>query len=227
MSDTDGFIDEVTEEVRRDRLYGYLRRYGWIGVVFVLAVVGGTAWQSWQSDQSRAAAEELGDAILSSINTASATERASVLDAMVVQNPQADAVRRFLQSAADLEAGDVEAARLALISIEENQSLPLIYRQIASFKSLTMAEDVLDADARRQGFQQLAVAGNPLRLLAEEQIALVDVELGQTERALERFQAIISDAEATRPLQDRAVQVMVALGGEPDLSALIEGLETR
>lgn len=223
MSDTDGFIDEVTEEVRRDRLYGYLRKYGWIGVLFVLAVVGGTAWTSWQNEQQQSAAEELGDAILSSINTNSAQDRSLQLDTMVVQNPQADAIRRFLQSAADLEAGDVEAARLALISIEENAELPLIYRQIASFKSLTMAKDTLDADERRQGFQQLAVAGNPLRLLAEEQIALVDVETGQTERALERFQAIVVDAEATQPLQERALQVIVALGGEPDLSALIDG----
>ena len=36
MSDTDSFIDEVTEEVRKDRLYGYLRRYGWIAVLVIL-----------------------------------------------------------------------------------------------------------------------------------------------------------------------------------------------
>ena len=227
MSDTEGFIEEVTEEVRRDRLYGYLRKYGWIGVLFVLAVVAGTAWQSWNTERTRTQAQDLGDSILASINTTSAAERSAALDAMVVENAQADAVRRFLQSAADLEAEDVEAARLALVSIEENASLPLIYRQIASFKSLTMSKDVLNADERRNGFQQLAIAGNPLRLLAEEQIALVDVEIGQTERAITRFQAILDDAEATRPLQDRALQVIVALGGEPDFSALADGIETR
>ena len=40
MSDTDSFIDEVNEEVRRDRFYGLLRRYGWIAVVAVVGVVG-------------------------------------------------------------------------------------------------------------------------------------------------------------------------------------------
>ena len=29
MSDTDSFIDEVTEEVRRDALFAQFRRYGW------------------------------------------------------------------------------------------------------------------------------------------------------------------------------------------------------
>ena len=39
MSNTDSFIEEVTEEVRRDKLYGYLKRYGWIaGLIIVLVV---------------------------------------------------------------------------------------------------------------------------------------------------------------------------------------------
>ena len=36
MSDTDSFIDEVTEEVKRDRLFAMMKRYGWIAVVIVL-----------------------------------------------------------------------------------------------------------------------------------------------------------------------------------------------
>ena len=33
MSNPDSFIDEVTEEVRRDRLFAVFRKYGWIGVL--------------------------------------------------------------------------------------------------------------------------------------------------------------------------------------------------
>ena len=45
MSDVDSFIDEVSEEVRRERLYIALRRYGWIGVLAVLLLVGGASWR--------------------------------------------------------------------------------------------------------------------------------------------------------------------------------------
>jgi len=48
MSDTDSFIDEVTEEVRRDQLYGYLRKYGWIAAVVILAIVCGAAWNEYR-----------------------------------------------------------------------------------------------------------------------------------------------------------------------------------
>ena len=44
MSETDSFIEEVTEEVRRDKLFGYLKKYGWIAVVVVVGAVGTTAW---------------------------------------------------------------------------------------------------------------------------------------------------------------------------------------
>ncbi|TNB90449.1 hypothetical protein FHD68_16590, partial [Paracoccus marcusii] len=61
---SDTFIDEVTEELRRDRLYGAMRRYGWIVVLVIVAVVGFTAWREYSAAQDRAAAQAWGDAIL-------------------------------------------------------------------------------------------------------------------------------------------------------------------
>ena len=48
VSNPDSFIDEVTEEVRRDKLFAFFRRYGWIGVVLALLIVGGAAYSEWQ-----------------------------------------------------------------------------------------------------------------------------------------------------------------------------------
>ena len=55
------------------------------------------------------------------------------------------------------------------------------------------------------------------RLLASEQLALIDIETGDTDAAINRYQAILSDAEVSADLQQRALQVIVALGGQPDL----------
>ncbi len=51
MSDTDSFIDEVSEEVRRDRLYATFRRYGWIAILAVLLLVAGATWNEWRKGQ--------------------------------------------------------------------------------------------------------------------------------------------------------------------------------
>ena len=34
----DSFIDEVTEDLRRDRLFNAFRRYGWIAILLILAI---------------------------------------------------------------------------------------------------------------------------------------------------------------------------------------------
>ena len=57
VSNPESFIDEVTEEVRRDRLFAIFRKYGWIGVVIVLGVVGGTAYNEWSKSKDAARAQ--------------------------------------------------------------------------------------------------------------------------------------------------------------------------
>ena len=60
MSDTDSFIEEVTEEVRRDRLYKFLRKYAWVGILEVVTIVGGTAYLEFKKAQARTEAEAVG-----------------------------------------------------------------------------------------------------------------------------------------------------------------------
>ena len=55
MSDTDSFIEEVSEEVRRDRLFKLMKRYGWIAILAVLLLVGGAAFNEVR--KARQAAE--------------------------------------------------------------------------------------------------------------------------------------------------------------------------
>ena len=55
VSDTDSFIDEVSEEIRREKLFKTFRKYGWIGVALVVIVVGGTGYREY----SRAAEKPL------------------------------------------------------------------------------------------------------------------------------------------------------------------------
>ena len=79
MSNTDSFIDEVNEEVRRDKLYGYLRRYGWIAVLVILVIVGGAAFNEYRKSQAEAKAQALGDAMLAALSNDEPTDRAAAL----------------------------------------------------------------------------------------------------------------------------------------------------
>ena len=77
MSNNESFIDEVTEEVRRDKLYAGLRKYGWIGILGVLLLVGGASVNEWMKARERAAAEAAGDAILAAVGAGDAAAQAA------------------------------------------------------------------------------------------------------------------------------------------------------
>ena len=92
MSDTDSFIDEVNEEVRRDRFYFMLKRYGWIAVLAVILLVGGAAWNEYQKAQARAEAETLGDAMFAALSAEDTAARASAFEKIEATNPRAGAM---------------------------------------------------------------------------------------------------------------------------------------
>ena len=222
MSNTDSFIEEVTEEVRRDKLYAALRKYGWIGILAVAAIVGGAAYSEYNKAQARAQAEATGDSMLAALQLDESVERAAALALVEVENPSASAIVSLMTAAEQSSAGETESANETLQSVANAQDLPLIYRQIASFKALGLSAAELPVEERRAGYEALSQPGNPLRLLATEQLGLIDIEVGDTAAALVVFQGIMDDSEATADLQQRSVQLMVALGAEPDLTQLTE-----
>lgn len=223
MSDTDSFIDEVTEEVRRDRLFLLFRRYGWIAVIVIVLIVGGAAFNEYRKAQERAAAEELGDGIVAALAANKPDLRAAALGAVQADSPGGNAVLSFLTATAQAESGETGKAVERLNAIATNGELPEIYRQIASFKALTLQAETLPAAERRVQFEALAQPGSPLRLLAEEQLALIDIAEGDTGAAIDRLQAILEDAGTTADLQQRVSQVIVALGGTPQMPNTTQG----
>lgn len=223
MSDSDSFIEEVTEEVRRDRLFLMFRRYGWIAIAVIVLIVAGAAWNEYSKAQTRAAAERLGDGIIAALAANDPAERAIALSEVETDSPGGEAVVNLLIAAAEVNSGETAEAVARLNQIATNGDLPEIYRQIASFKALTMQTESMPAAERRVQFEALAQPGAPLRLLAEEQLALIDVSEDEVDAAVVRLQAILDDAEATSDLQQRVSQLMVALGATPQVPSRIQG----
>lgn len=215
MSDTDSFIEEVTEEVRREQLYGYLKRYGWIAVVLVLAIVGTAAYLEWQKAREISAAQAIGDAVLAAMENDDAAARLAALDAVNADEAEAVAVVAMLAAREAELAGDIDAAVAALESIATNGSLPTEYTQLAALKALMAQHATLSAEDRRLGYEALSNPGSPYRMLALEQLALIEVETGKIDAALGRLEDIRADAETSEGLRARATQLIVSLGGTP------------
>ncbi|MBC7737901.1 MAG: hypothetical protein H7245_11960 [Candidatus Saccharibacteria bacterium] len=209
MSNPDSFIDEVTDEVRRDRLFAAFRKYGWIGVVVVLAIVGGAAWNEWQKSAAATRAEAFGDAALAALAQPVET-RAAALAALPADRDQR-AIRDLL-----LAAGpdtDKPGALAALDQVAADAAAPQVYRDLAVLRRVALAGADQPLADRRTALQGVAVPGRPFRVLAEEQLAYLLIEEAKPAEALTALTALIQDQEAPSAMRARLALVITALGG--------------
>ncbi|SPH17572.1 hypothetical protein DEA8626_01095 [Defluviimonas aquaemixtae] len=215
MSETDSFIDEVTEEVRRDKLFALFRKYGWIGILVVLLIVGGAAWNEWQKARAEAEARAFGDAVLAALDSDDPAARVAALDGLAPEGAGAHAVAGMLAAEEALNAGDREAAAARLAGIAEDGELSPSLRDLARLKAVILAGPTMTPEARDAALADLARPGAPYRALAMEQQALAEAEAGRTEEALAILDQILQEPDATAGLRRRVTELIVVLGGEP------------
>ena len=215
MSDTDSFIEEVSEEVRRDRLYGFFRKYAWVGILAVVTIVGGTAFLEFQKAKAKAKAEALGSAIIMALEVSDEKERAELLGNIEVSNSEAKSVVALLLAAEEISLQNYDAASRNLNAISDDLSISQIYRDMAKFKFLLISHNRLEDELLLAGFEELASPGNPFRLLAEEQIALLTLKDKDYDTAIDILKSILDDAELTDTIKQRVSQLLISLDVDP------------
>lgn len=208
----DSFIDEVTEELRRDRLYGAFRRYGWIGILVILLIVGGAAWREYSRAQDRAAAEAWGDAIL-------AAEAAGDPAAIRAVDPQGSAGREvlagLLAASTAAQSDQPDAAVEALRDVSGDTPDGSVLHDLAELKLVMLEGPDMDPSERDALLARLSRSGAPFELLALEQKAVALIGAGRPEDAVTLIRQIQQKDGLTEALRRRLSEMMVALGAEP------------
>lgn len=214
MSNNESFIDEVNEEVQRDKLFQFIRRYGWIGIVLVLLLVGGAAWNEWRKAQEVAEAQALGDGLLAALEASDPAARAEALAAVEAEG-EAVIVRDMLRAAELSASGEPGAAADLLNEVAQTPGIDPVYGDLVRLKAAMLSD--APPSERIATLDPLAAPGAPYRLLALEQIALAETEAGETEAAIATATDILQDAALGRGLRERMQNLIVTLGGNiPD-----------
>ena len=213
MSEQDSFINEVSEEVRKDRLYAMFKRYGPIAAGVIVLIVGGAAWNEYRKAQAETAAQNAGDAILAAFEGDASERAAALAEISAGDNAARGAILALMQSEAALANDDRGEAIAVLEALAANTAAPGPYRDLATLKSVILGTGTTDPDDRIARLNALALGGGSFRLMASEQIALAEIEKGNDEAALTRLREITADAETSQDLRRRASQLIVALGG--------------
>lgn len=217
VSDTDSFLQEVSEELRRDRLYRNIRKYGWLAILLVVLVVGGATYREYLKSKAETAAQLFGTNIIDALGEKNIDDRISKLQKINAPGDNAKVVIAMLLSAELNGSESPTLEKSSLSTITEGSSIDAHYRELLNFKILLGSAETLSLEERATAFEALSKPGNPFRLLAEEQLALIELEQGYVDNAVEKISQILLDAELTAGLRNRATQMMIALGKDPEL----------
>lgn len=210
MSESDSFIHEVSEEVRRDRLFRMFKKYAWVLALVVIAIVGGTAYNEWNKSASEAEARLTGDLMSAAI----AANDPGALQSLAAEQSASKFVLQLQQANLLIEAGDTAAALEALRAVANDAGAAPVYADLAWLKIVMLDGPNMPATEREITLDRLTAANAPYRLLAQEQRAMQYVRDGDIEAAINDLLAILGDTAAPTGLRNRAQQLIVALGGD-------------
>ena len=209
MSETDSFIAEVTEDVRRDRLFGLFRRFGWIPAALIVIIVSGTAYNEWSKSKADKLAQVRGDALLAAIDTVDEAARATALNEIASQGSENIVAQMLAAGAKD------ENSINFLNAVIINSDQPEYIRDLAKLK-LTMIPGAQTKEQKLKTLDILSQPGGIYRNAAVEILVAFELELGNLNKAIEFLKSHIQDAEASRAQVQRMAELLVALGSEPE-----------
>ena len=220
----DSFIDEVTEDLRRDRLFGLFRRYGWIGLALILAIVAGAAWREYSIVSHRKSAEAFGDAILAAESAADPAAALAGID--VGGDGEQAALAGMMQGNALVAKGDAAGAgerfeAVAGFAGEGNRAM----RDLARLKMVLAEGETMDPAERDQILSQLAQPGAPFELLALEQQVVALMGAGRNEDGVTLIRQIQQKDGLSEGLRRRLSEMMIAMGVEPEPTDITPAVE--
>ena len=221
------FIREVDEELRRDQLKALWKRFAplIIGVcVLIVAITAGyRGWVWWQERK----AAEAGDRFMVALTEIESGDRAkgeAELAAIAKDSDAGYAALARLRLAGEKAASDKAAAIAAYTGVADDQSVPEPLRDVARIRAALLALDTGDLKGAKDRAAPLNVAGNPWRHVAREVIGTAAYQAGDLQAARDAFTEIQQDAETPQDLWIRSGLMVSLIDGQ--LAAPAEASKT-
>jgi len=210
------FYREVDEELRREQLSGWWKRYGKLvilGIVLLLAAIAGAIW--WHNRQLEKAGER-GEQLIQVFDQIQAGRTQGVdakLDELAKEgSPGYRAAALLTKADVAIQAGNEAAAVAAFKSVAEDGDLPEPYRNLALVRQTSIEFDRLPPQEVIRRLEPLAQPGNAWFGSAGEMVAIAYLKQRQPQRAAPIFAAISKDQTVPETMRSRAVQMAGALG---------------
>lgn len=217
------FLREVDENLRRDQLRDFGKKYGgWLitaVALFLIASGGFIWWQQHRLQNSEKQVEQLAETF-KNIGAGTPGNAPQTLDQMSDSGSKGvRAAALFTRAALAVQQNDLKLATDRYAQIAADSSLPRPYRDAALLRQTALQFDALQPTDVISRLQPLAKPGNPWFGTAGEMTAMALIKQGQQRQAADLFAAIAKDPGVPPTIRARSVQIAGTLG--VDVSAAL------
>jgi hypothetical protein len=220
------FIREVDEELRRAQLKALWDRFAplIIGVcIAVVALTAGYRGYLWWQERQAAEAGDRYMAALAALEAGDAADGEAALNAIAAEGTGAyPALARLRLAGAQATAGNREEARQAYDDLTMDSAVPRAMRDLARIRAAMLALDLRDFAGATERAEPLNVPGNNWRHTAREILGTAAYASGDLERARDIFGEIQQDAETPQDVWVRSGLMMSLINGRLRADTVVE-----
>lgn len=213
-------FDEVEEDLRAERTERLLKKYAWLLIVLVAAVIGAAVgWQLWnryQTSQDAAAAARY-VAVQNALERpgGAKADQIATLDQLAASAPEGyKTLARLRAAGLKADAGDAAGAVALWNEVAADAGADQLFRDLASLLATERQLDRGDPAQIEARLKVLAQPDNPWSTLAQEQLAMLDLRQGKLDEARRKLQVLSFDIESPAGLRARASALLAGLGAQ-------------
>jgi hypothetical protein len=218
---TDTFVREVQEEIRREQLARLWDRYGAIAIGLAALLVVGVAGYQYAQYSSRVAREAAGrqfEAATLLASSGKAKEAQEAFDAIAKSAPPGYGSLARLRIAGALAEENKRAEAVAAYdAVVKDGGVDVLLRDFAALQAALLRVDEADWTEMQNRLKDLINDGNAWRAPARELLGLAAMKAGNQDEARKAFEQVLGDSSSPPSTAERA-QVMMTILTEASMA---------
>jgi hypothetical protein len=215
-NDAETFLREVDDELRREQMGTFLRRYGWWMIALFVLVLGSLGGWLWWKEHKQSLAGVQGETLVAALDSLESGNRGAaapkLAELAASDIPGYRAAAMFAKANSETTAGNTPAAIATLRGIAANQEFDELYRQAALVRQTQLEFDTLPPQQVVQRMRPLARAGSPWLGSAGEMLGIAYLKMNRPDLAGPVFASVGRDETVPPSIRTRAVQMAGSLG---------------